>query len=85
MNNSSMDMVHGPLLKNIFIFATPLMLTSLLQMLFNAADTIIVGKFAGDLSLAAVGACGSIIFLLTSLFNGIPFLEVSTIFFGGIR
>lgn len=70
MNNSSMDMVHGPLLKNIFIFATPLMLTSLLQMLFNAADTIIVGKFAGDLSLAAVGACGSIIFLLTSLFNG---------------
>lgn len=71
MNNSSMDMVHGPLLKNIFIFATPLMLTSLLQMLFNAADTIIVGKFAGDLSLASVGACGSIIMLLTSLFNGL--------------
>jgi len=71
MNETSMDMVHGPLLKNIFIFAVPLMLTSLLQMLFNAADTIVVGKFAGDLSLGAVGACGSIIFLLTSLFNGI--------------
>ncbi len=66
-----MDMVHGPLFKNIFIFAVPLMLTSLLQMLFNAADTIIVGKFDGDLSLAAVGACSSIIFLMTSLFNGI--------------
>lgn len=71
MKETHMDMVHGPLLKNIFIFAVPLMLTSLLQMLFNAADTIIVGKFDGDLSLAAVGACGSIIFLMTSLFNGI--------------
>lgn len=71
MHETNMDMVHGPLLKNIFIFAVPLMLTSLLQMLFNAADTIVVGKFAGDLSLGAVGACGSIIFLLTSLFNGI--------------
>ena len=54
-----MDMVHGPLLKNIIEFAVPMMLASMLQMMFSAADTIIVGKFAGELALAAVGATGS--------------------------
>ena len=67
----SMDMVNGPLLKNIFAFSVPLMFTSLLQMLFNAADTIVVGKFAGENALAAVGATGSVVFLLISLFNGL--------------
>lgn len=67
----TIDMVHGPLLKNIILFAIPLMLTNLLQMLFNAADTIVVGKFAGQEALAAVGATGSLIFLLTSIFNGL--------------
>ncbi len=66
-----MDMANGPLLKNIFIFAIPLIFTNILQMLFNSADTIIVGKFAGDRALAAVGATGSIVFLITSLFNGL--------------
>lgn len=64
-------MANGPLLKNIFIFAVPLIFTNILQMLFNSADTIIVGKFAGDQALAAVGATGSIVFLITSLFNGL--------------
>ena len=67
----SMDMVNGPLLKNIFIFSIPLMITNFLQMLFNTADTIVVGKFAGQEALAAVGATASIVFLLTSLFNGL--------------
>ncbi|MCR4633902.1 MAG: MATE family efflux transporter [Erysipelotrichaceae bacterium] len=67
----TMDMANGPLLKNIFIFAIPLIFTNILQMLFNSADTIIVGKFAGDRALAAVGATGSIVFLITSLFNGL--------------
>ena len=73
MNSKSrtMDMANGPLLKNIFIFAIPLIFTNILQMLFNSADTIIVGKFAGDQALAAVGATGSIVFLITSLFNGL--------------
>ena len=73
MNSESrtMDMANGPLLKNIFIFAIPLIFTNILQMLFNSADTIIVGKFAGDQALAAVGATGSIVFLITSLFNGL--------------
>ena len=67
----TMDMVHGPLLKNICIFAVPLMFTSFLQIMFNAVDTIVVGKFAGEVALAAVGATGSLCFLLTSIFNGL--------------
>ena len=68
---TSLDIANGPLLKNIFIFAVPLMFSEMLQILFNSADTIIVGKFAGDTALAAVGATGSIVFLLTSLFYGL--------------
>ena len=41
-----MDMVHGPLLKNILLYAFPLMLSGILQLLFNAADIIVVGRFA---------------------------------------
>ena len=44
---NTIDMVNGPLLKNIMIFAVPLMFTNFLQILFNAADTVVVGKFAG--------------------------------------
>jgi len=65
------DMLQGSLLKNIWIFSVPLMLTNFLQMLFNAADTVIVGRFAGQQALAAVGATGSLCFLLISLFNGL--------------
>lgn len=67
----ALDMVNGPLWKNIFLFSLPLMLSSLLQILLNAADTIVVGKFSGQEALAAVGATGSIVFLLTALFNGV--------------
>lgn len=70
-STQSMDIVNGPLLKNIILFSVPLMLTNLLQMAFNAADTVIVGKFAGQQALAAVGATGSICFLLMSIFNGL--------------
>lgn len=70
-SSRTMDMVNGPLLKNIFLFSVPLMLTNFLQMMFNAADTVIVGKFAGQQALAAVGATGSICFLLMSIFNGL--------------
>ena len=65
------DLVNGPLLYNMIMFAIPLMLATALQMCFNAADTIVVGKFAGQQALAGVGATGSLIFLLTSLFNGL--------------
>lgn len=66
-----MDMCNGPLLKKIIIFAVPLMCSSILQLLFNAADIVVVGRFAGDNSLAAVGSTSSLINLLTNLFMGL--------------
>lgn len=66
-----MDMVNGPLFKNILLYAFPLMLSGILQLLFNAADVIVVGRFAGSQALAAVGSTGSLINLLINLFVGI--------------
>ena len=66
-----MDMCNGPLFKKMLIFTLPLMASSLLQLLFNAADIIVVGRFAGDNSLAAVGSTTSLIGLLTNLFIGL--------------
>lgn len=71
LRSNEIDMVHGPLMKNVFLFSVPLMATALLQMLFNAADIIVVGKFSGEIALAAVGATSSLVFFITSLFNGI--------------
>ncbi len=65
------DMCNGPILKKMLVFALPLMLSSILQLLFNAADIVVVGKFAGDDSLAAVGSTSSLINLLTNLFIGL--------------
>lgn len=65
------DMVRGPVLKKMLLFSLPLMLSSILQLLFNAADIIVVGRFAGDNALAAVGSNTSIISLLTNLFVGL--------------
>lgn len=56
MRANSVDMLNGPLLPSIWVFSLPLMLTNLLQMLFQAADTVVVGRFAGQQALAAVGA-----------------------------
>ena len=67
---SNIDMLNGNLNKDLFRFALPLAATSLLQMLFNSADVAIVGKFAGDSALAAVGANTPIITLLVNLFVG---------------
>ena len=66
----SMDMCSGSISKKMIRFAIPLMFSGLLQLLFNAADIIVVGRFAGDESLAAVGSTSSIINLLTNLFIG---------------
>ena len=65
------DMCHGPLLKQIIIFSVPLMLSGILQLLFNAADIIVVGRFTGSEALAAVGSTSSLINLLVNLFIGI--------------
>ena len=65
------DMLNGPVMPKLFSFALPLMLSSMLQLTFNAADVIVVGRFEGDAALAAVGAPGSLINLLVNLFLGL--------------
>lgn len=65
------DMVNGGILKKLLLFTIPLMCSSILQLLFNAADIIVVGRFAGDNSLAAVGSNGSLINLMTNVFMGL--------------
>lgn len=64
------DMCSGPLFPKILMFSVPLMISSILQLLFNAADMVVVGRFAGSTALAAVGANASLINLLTNLFIG---------------
>ena len=64
------DMVNGPLAGKILFFALPLMASSLLQLLFNAADIVVVGRFVGKEALAAVGSNGSLVNLLVNLFMG---------------
>ena len=65
-----MDMVSGPLAGKLLVFALPLMLSSLLQLLFNAADVVVVGRWAGPEALAAVGSNTALINLLVNLFVG---------------
>ena len=65
------DMCSGAILPKLLQFALPLMCSSILQLLFNAADIIVVGRWAGDNSLAAVGSNTSVINLLVNLFIGL--------------
>ncbi|CBK73096.1 putative efflux protein, MATE family [Butyrivibrio fibrisolvens 16/4] len=67
---NKIDMTHGPLLGKLIIFTIPIILSGVLQLLFNAADVIVVGRFAGEASLAAVGSTNSLINLMTNLFIG---------------
>lgn len=67
------DLVTRPLLGKILLFSIPLILTSMLQLLYNAADLIVVGQFAGDeaeSSMAAVSSTSSLVNLVTNLFIG---------------
>ena len=64
------NMCNGALFPKILAFSIPLMLSSILQLLFNAADMVVVGRFTGSTALAAVGANASLINLLTNLFIG---------------
>lgn len=67
----TVDMTHGPLTGKILLFTLPIMLSSILQLLFNAADIIVVGRFAGSNSLAAVGSNGALINLIVNLLIGL--------------
>ena len=71
MKKNNIDMINGPIISSIIIFAIPMLVSGLLQILFNAADTIVVGRFAGHTSMAAIGSTGSITHFLVNLFMGI--------------
>ena len=66
-----LDMTTGPFFKKILIFSIPLMLTGVLQLVYNAADVMVVGRFAGSDSLAAVGSTSSLVNLIINLFVGL--------------
>ena len=70
------DMCDGPLLSKILYFR-PLMMSGILQLLFNAADIIVVGRFAGSSALAAVGSTSSLINLLINVFVGLSWALMS--------
>lgn len=70
MKKYEMNMAEGSILKNLVFFSVPLILSSVLQLLFNAADIVIVGRFDGDTALAAVGSTTSLIHLILNIFIG---------------
>lgn len=71
MKNKPASLTEGPLLPSIVKFTVPIILTSILQLLFNTADLVVMGKFCGSLSLGAVGATSAIINLIINLFIGL--------------
>ena len=68
---ADVDFCTRPLLKKIILFALPLIFTSVLQLLYNAADLVVVGRWSGDNAMAAVGSTGALINLVTNLFIGL--------------
>jgi len=69
--SKKLDILNGPIIQNIILFAIPIFLTSSFQQLFNAADIIVCGKFVGSTALAAVGANTQIINLFINSFMGL--------------
>ena len=70
-NKFEIDMTAGPLLGKLLRFSIPLILSGMLQLLFNAADMVVIGRFEGDEALAAVGAAPPMTYLITNLFIGL--------------
>ena len=71
MKRQNQNMLEGPLFLNIILYTIPIILTSILQLLFNAADLVVVGRFCGSISVAAVGATSSITNLMVNFFIGL--------------
>lgn len=71
MLNTKTDLLKGNILKSLLLFAIPLFISNLFQQLYNTADTMIVGHFLGDTSLAAIGACSAVYELLIGFALGI--------------
>lgn len=71
MFKMKVDLTKDPILKSLLIFAFPLFVANVFQQLYNTMDTMIVGNFLGDTSLAAIGACGAIYELLVGFALGV--------------
>ena len=71
MKIDSKTMCGGPIFKSVVFYTIPIILTGLLQLLFNAADLIVVGWFCGSTSVAAVGATAALTNLLVNVFIGL--------------
>ena len=69
--NTNVDLIHGPIFKSLIMFAFPLLISNIFQQLYNTVDTMIVGNYLGDVSLAAIGSCTSIYDLLVGFALGI--------------
>ena len=65
------DLIHGPLIPNMFLYAIPVLISGIIQLLYNAADIVVVGRFDGKEALGAVGCCGTIAGLVTNLVIGL--------------
>ena len=70
-NKYEIDMSNGSIMDKLISFSLPLMLSGMLQLMFNAVDIIVVGRFAGSQALAAVGSTTALINVFTYLFIGI--------------
>ena len=68
---NTIDMTHGPLVGKLILYSLPIVAAGMLQLFFNAADVVVVGRFAGGAALAAVGATGSLIGLIVNVFMGL--------------
>ena len=70
-NKFEIDMCNGPIMSKLISFSVPLILSGMLQLMFNAGDIIVVGQFSGSTSLAAVGSTTALINVFVNLFMGI--------------
>ncbi len=70
-NKYEIDMCNGSIMDKLISFSLPLMLSSILQLMFNAVDIIVVGRFTGSQALAAVGSTTALINIFTNLFIGV--------------
>ena len=82
LKSKEMDMLNGGLAGKLILFSLPLAFSSILQQLFNSADVAVVGRFAGDNALAAVGSCVALVILSAASFamaRLLPFAFMSTL------
>lgn len=71
LKNKNIDMLNGPLFKNIILYTLPIIASNLLQLFFNAADIVVVGRFCGSTSVGAVGSTGSLVNLIINIMLGL--------------